>query len=275
MKQLGLMGYPLSHSFSKRYFTEKFEKEGLSNDWHYELFSKEKASDLLEILRGYPNLVGLNVTIPHKETIMPFMNELDITAQEVGAVNCIKITYHNGKPHLKGYNTDYYGFQKSLIGLLESGESDTELSSPVCYAQKFVDNTVNDVDNRLKALILGTGGAAKAVAYALKNLNIPYKYVSRQAVEGGLTYADLTVEIIETYRLLINTSPLGMLPNIESYPQIPYEGIGYQHFLYDLVYNPETTAFMKKGLERGAKVKSGLDMLYFQAEKGWEIWNQK
>ena len=270
MKQLGLIGFPLSHSFSKRYFNEKFEKEGLANDWHYELFSIEKAGQLLEILRGYPNLVGINVTIPHKETVMPFMDELDETAQAVGAVNCIKITYPNGKPYLKGYNTDYYGFQKSLLGLLENDNNEAELASPVCYAHEFQDN--NNLES-LKALILGTGGAAKAVAYALKNLNIPYKYVSRKEVENGLTYEDLTEKLISEYRLLINTTPLGMSPNTEESPKIPYQGIGYQHFMYDLVYNPEITTFMKQGLERGAKAKSGLDMLYFQAEKGWKIWN--
>lgn len=269
MKQLGLIGFPLSHSFSKRYFKEKFEKEGLADAWDYELFSIEKVDELLDLLRGYPNLVGMNVTIPHKETVMPFMDELDETAQAVGAVNCIKITYPYGKPYLKGYNTDYYGFQKSLLELLENDNNDIELASPVCYAQEFENNTIES----LKALILGTGGAAKAVAYALKNLNIPYKYVSRKAVENGLTYDDLTENLISQYRLLINTTPLGMSPNTEGCPSIPYEGIGNHHFMYDLVYNPEITTFMKRGLERGAKAKSGLDMLYFQAEKGWEIWN--
>jgi shikimate dehydrogenase len=269
MKQLGLIGFPLSHSFSKRYFTEKFEKEGLANDWHYELFSIEKVDKFPDILRGYPNLVGMNVTIPHKENIMPFMDELDETAQAVGAVNCIKITYPDGKPHLKGFNTDYYGFQKSLLGLLAIEDKDAELSSPVCYAHEFYD----DPSLSIKALILGTGGAAKAVAYALKNLNIPYKYVSRKAFENGLTYDDLTEELVSEYRLLVNTTPLGMSPNTEGFPKIPYKGVGNQHFMYDLVYNPEITAFLKQGLERGAKAKSGLDMLYFQAEKGWEIWN--
>jgi shikimate dehydrogenase len=277
MKQLGLIGFPLTHSFSKRYFNEKFEKEGLAHDWYYELFSIENVRELPEILskgltseRG-GNFVGMNVTIPHKESVLPFMDELDETAQAVGAVNCIKISYPNSKPYLKGFNTDYYGFQKSLLGLLEQKNKDVvELSSPVCYAQEFQDNNLKN----LKALILGTGGAAKAVAYALKNLNIPYKYVSRKAFENGFTYIDLTEQLISEYHLLINTTPLGMSPNTEGCPDIPYEGIGNQHFMYDLVYNPEVTTFMKRGLEKGAKAKSGLDMLYFQAEKGWEIWNQ-
>jgi shikimate dehydrogenase len=261
MKKLGLIGFPLSHSFSKRYFNEKFAKEGLAHAWYYELFAIEKAEKMLEILRG-ENFVGMNVTIPYKETIIPFMHELDETAQAVGAVNCIKISYPNGKPYLKGYNTDYYGFQKSLLGLLEVKDNDKEGS----YAHELQPN--------FKALILGTGGAAKAVAYALKQLNIPYKYVSRKVVEKGLTYDDLTESVIAEYSLLINTTPLGMTPNTEGCPNIAYEGISNQHFMYDLVYNPEITAFMKRGLEKNAKAKSGLDMLYFQAEKGWEIWNQ-
>jgi shikimate dehydrogenase len=260
---LGLIGYPLTHSFSKKYFTQKFENEGLTHAWAYELWSIDSIEKLSEILsgneiltssglRGYPNLVGLNVTIPYKESVLPYIHELDITAQEIGAVNCIKITIQNGKQHLKGYNTDYYGFQKSLLGLLPEGDI----------------SVLN-----LKALILGTGGAAKAVAYALKTLDIPYQYVSRKALDNGLSYEELTPSIIHEHRLIINTTPLGMTPNTEGYPPFPYEGIGNQHFMYDLVYNPETTAFMKRGIVQGAKAKSGLDMLYFQAEKGWEIWN--
>ncbi len=249
---LGLIGYPLTHSFSKKYFTQKFENEGLAHAWAYELWSIGSIEKLTEILRGYPNLIGLNVTIPYKESVMPYVHELDIMAKEVGAVNCIKITTKNGKQYLKGYNTDYYGFQKSLLGLLPEGDI----------------SILN-----LEALILGTGGAAKAVAYALKMLDIPYKYVSRKAMDNGLSYAELTADIINAHRLIINTTPLGMSPNTEGYPLLPYEGIGNQHFLYDLVYNPEMTAFMKRGIAQGAKAKSGLDMLYFQAEKGWEIWN--
>jgi shikimate dehydrogenase len=249
---LGLIGFPLTHSFSKKYFTQKFENEGLTHAWAYELWSIDNIEKLPEILRGYPQLIGLNVTIPYKESVMPHIQTFDITAQEVGAVNCIKITTQNGKQHLKGYNTDYYGFQKSLLGLLPEGDI----------------SVLN-----LKALILGTGGAAKAVAYALKTLNIPYQYVSRNAIKNGFSYDALTADIINDHRLIINTSPLGMSPNTEGYPPLPYEGIGNQHFMYDLVYNPETTTFMKRGTAQGAKAKSGLDMLYFQAEKGWEIWN--
>ena len=248
MKLLGLIGYPLSHSFSKKYFTQKFENEGLTAYWQYELYSIESITQLPDLLREHPALVGLNVTIPHKENVLSYIDEMDETALEVGAVNCIKIV--NGK--LRGYNTDYFGFQKSLLGLL----NDEHKKRP------------------LKALILGTGGAAKAVAYALKDLKIPYQYVSRKPIEGGLTYSDISKDVIESHHLIINTSPLGMTPHTEGYPEIPYQYMTDQHFLYDLVYNPEITTFMKKGAEYGAHTKSGLDMLYFQAEKGWEIWNQ-
>lgn len=247
MKLLGLIGYPLSHSFSKKYFSDKFTQEGLSNDWQYELFPIPDIQELPQLLASYPHLVGLNVTIPYKEEVLPFIHKMDITAQEVGAVNCIKIVENQ----LIGYNTDYYGFQKSLLGLLE-----------------------NEHQKRpLKALILGTGGAAKAVAYALKDLDIPYLYVSRKASSQGITYNDVNSACIQEHSLIINTTPLGMSPHTEGCPDMPYHLLTDTHFLYDLVYNPEVTTFLQKGLEQGSKIKSGLDMLYFQAEKGWEIWN--
>ncbi len=254
MKLLGLIGYPLSHSFSKKYFTQKFENEGLTHDWEYELFPIESIEQLPKLLRGHPNLVGLNVTIPYKEDVMNWLDELDETAEAIGAVNCIKII--DGK--LKGYNTDYYGFQKSLLGLLSlrhQGES------------------LDEGSLNMKALILGTGGSAKAVAYALKELKIPYQYVSRHKSAHGFTYADLDKAIMSSHQLIVNCTPLGMSPNTEGCPPIPYECLDNQHFMYDLIYNPEESTFLKKGKERGANVKSGLDMLYFQAEKGWKIWN--
>ncbi len=255
MKLLGLIGYPLSHSFSKKYFTQKFENEGLTHDWKYELFPIESIQQLPDLLRGYPNLIGLNVTIPYKEDVMFWLDELDETAETIGAVNCIKID--NGK--LKGYNTDYYGFQKSLLGLI----------SPLLSQMGSLDGG----NSNIKALILGTGGSAKAVAYALKELKIPYQYVSRHKSAHGLTYTDLNETTMASHQLIVNCTPLGMSPNTEGYPSIPYECLGNQHFMYDLIYNPEETTFLKRGKEQGAKVKSGLDMLYFQAEKGWEIWN--
>jgi shikimate dehydrogenase len=256
MKLLGLIGYPLSHSFSKKYFTQKFEREGLTQDWQYELFPIETIEKFPELIQTYsssnsdsqPYLVGLNVTIPYKEAVMPFLDDLHETAKDVGAVNCIK--FSEGK--LIGYNTDYFGFQKSLLGLLEG------------------DHLKGD----LKALILGTGGSAKAVAYALKDLNIPYQYVSRKLSENGLTYDELNTSILKTHRLIINTTPLGMSPHTEGCPSIPYESLNETFFLYDLVYNPELTTFLKNGKSQGAKVKNGLDMLHFQAEKGWAIWTE-
>lgn len=257
MKLLGLIGYPLSHSFSKKYFTQKFEQEGLAQDWQYELFPIETIDKIVTLIQKYSSgspespshltLVGLNVTIPYKEAVIPYVDILDKTAKEIGAVNCIKIV--EGKKI--GFNTDYYGFQKSLLGLIGSTYQ----------------------DKSLKALILGTGGSAKAVAYALQDLGIPYQYVSRSKQDNGLTYGQLDAEIIGSHKLIINTTPLGMTPHTEGCPPISYDSLDSDYYLYDLVYNPETTTFMKKGFERGAKVKSGLDMLYFQAEKGWEIWN--
>ncbi len=258
MKLLGLIGYPLSHSFSKKYFTQKFEKEGLTKDWQYELFPIETIEKLPELIQTYTTtpdspegqryFAGLNVTIPYKESVIPFLDTLHETAQEIGAVNCIK--FNDRK--LIGYNTDYYGFQKSLLELLNGAH----------------------LKDDLKALILGTGGSAKAVAYALKELKIPYVYISRKAQEKSLTYDDLNDSILQTHHLIVNTTPLGMSPHTEGCPPIPYKSIDNEFFMYDLVYNPEVTTFMKKGMAQGAKVKNGLDMLHFQAEKGWEIWNE-
>ena len=274
MKLLGLIGYPLSHSFSKKYFTQKFENEGLTHDWQYELFPIESINQLPDLLRGHPNLVGLNVTIPYKEDVMYWLDELDETAEAIGAVNCIKIV--NGK--LNGYNTDYYGFQKSLLspprpqrGSLDVVHSEIEMEDNIEITDSLF-GCGRGLD--IKALILGTGGSAKAVAYALKKLKIPYQYVSRHKSAHGFTYADLDKSIMASHQLIVNCTPLGMSPNTEGCPPIPYEYLDNQHFMYDLIYNPEESTFLKKGKERGAKVKSGLDMLHFQAEKGWEIWNE-
>ena len=269
MKLLGLIGYPLSHSFSKKYFTQKFENEGLTHDWEYELFPIESIERLPDLLRGYPNLVGLNVTIPYKEDVMYWLDELDETAEAIGAVNCIQIV--NGK--LKGYNTDYYGFQKSLLGLIspprpQGGSLDNNSGSPFGGEGGMDEESLN-----IKALILGTGGSAKAVAFALKELKIPYQYVSRSQSAHGLTYSDLNEAIMASHQLIVNCTPLGMSPNTEGCPSIPYECLDNQHFMYDLIYNPTETTFLKRGKEQGASVKNGLDMLHFQAEKGWGIWN--
>lgn len=243
MNQYGLIGYPLSHSFSKKYFSEKFEVEGIENH-SYSLFPLEKIDDLHFLLQSSPDLKGLNVTIPYKEDVLAFLDEIDDASAKIGAVNTIKIV--DGK--LKGYNTDVYGFEIALL--------------------KLIDKT--KIDN---ALILGTGGAAKACAYILKKLEIPFKYVSRTKKSEQFTYTELSKEVIEKHQLIINTTPLGTFPNIHSYPNIPYNNLTAKHYLYDLVYNPEESQFLKRGKEQGAAMKNGLEMLYLQAEKAWEIWN--
>ena len=252
MKLLALIGYPLGHSFSKPYFNKKFAELGLSDAWYYDAFPIENIEKFVDLLRGYPELVGLNVTIPYKQTVMQYVDKLDETAAEIGAVNCIRI--ESGV--LTGYNTDAYGFEQSLLGLINAPD--------LAHFQAL----------NLKALILGTGGSSKAVAYVLKKLNIPFQYVSRTRSATSLAYDDIDETTIATHRLIVNCSPLGMSPNTEGCPQLPYESIDNQHFLYDLVYNPEVTTFLKRGLAQGAKVKNGLDMLHFQAERGWEIWNR-
>lgn len=258
MKKYGLIGYPLSHSFSKKYFTEKFLKEGLENH-EYELYPLPNLSDLPELINGIPDLCGLNVTVPHKIGVMFYLDKVDPAAKEIDAVNCIKIV--NRQPveaffsgelssmqmSLEGYNTDAYAFEESLKPLLKK--------------------------HHQKALILGTGGASRAVAYVLKKLGISFKKVSRRAAAKQLTYKKLDAEIMSEYTLIINTSPLGTAPNISECPDIPYEYLSSKHLLYDLVYNPLETEFLKRGKERGAAIKNGLEMLHLQAEKSWDIWN--
>ena len=244
MKLYGLIGYPLSHSFSKKYFTEKFKKEGIS-DCNYELFELQDLAGFPQLLQSQPDLCGLNVTIPHKQAIIPFLNELDTSAQKIGAVNVIKILA-NGTT--KGFNSDYYGFKNSLAAWLNG--------------------------KKIKAaLVLGTGGASKAVQVALQELGIDFQLVSRNSDANLLAYTDLTEALLASHPLLINTTPLGMYPETHTAPEIPYHLLSEHHFLYDLVYNPEVTEFMKRGSHRGASVKNGLEMLIGQAEKAWQIWN--
>lgn len=245
MNLYGLIGYPLSHSFSKKYFSEKFEKEGIT-DSKYELFEIETI-DLLEkvIQTNKDQLKGFNITIPHKEAVIPFLDEIDDAAKRIGAINVVKVLPNR---KLKGYNSDYYGFLESLKKM------------------------VGDLTNK-KALILGTGGASKAVRAALEDSHVEFQYVSRKASKKNLSYDELTPDIISDYQLIINTTPLGMFPNVDKAPDLPYEAISAKHFLFDLVYNPLETKFMKLGKMRGASVKNGLEMLELQAEKAWEIWN--
>jgi len=246
MRTFGLIGYPLTHSFSKKYFTDQFEREGTA-DCKYELFSLESITGLVPLLAQEATLSGLNVTIPHKVNVLPYLNELDDAAAKIGAVNCIAIKSVNNKPYLKGYNTDAFGFSESLKPLLKA--------------------------HHTKALILGNGGAAKAVKYVLGQLGITFELVVRTAVEGAITYEEVTAELISTHQLIINTTPLGMYPDITAAPSIPYELLTGAHIAYDLIYNPEETAFLQKAKARGAVIKNGMEMLHLQADRSWEIWN--
>jgi shikimate dehydrogenase len=249
VKTYGLIGYPLSHSFSKKYFTEKFEKENIKG-CKYELFPLENMEAFTELLQQQPDIVGLNVTIPYKNRILPFLDALDESAAAVGAVNTIKI--ENGRRI--GFNTDTIGFKHSL--------------------QPIVDAKYGTGTNALpKALVLGTGGAAQAVLFVLKSMNIAAQTVSRKRGTNTISYEDLTPAVMSAHKLIINTTPLGMSPQTETFPEIPYDLLTQAHFLYDLVYNPEKTTFLKKGEQQGAGIKNGLEMLYLQAEAAWEIWN--
>jgi shikimate dehydrogenase len=244
MKKFGLIGYPLKNSFSENYFNSKFLSLGLM-DHEYQNFSIEHIEQLQEILLSEPYLAGFNVTIPHKENIIPFLDDLDASAQEVGAVNCVKKV---GKT-LIGYNTDVYGFEKSLLPLV-------------------------DKNKQIQALILGTGGAAKAVAYVLQKNGIKYVQVSRNPAFGKLTYAQINPETIATYSLIINCTPLGMFPLINESPNIPYQLLTPNHIAYDLIYLPVETQFLQRCKQQGAATKNGLEMLHLQAEKSWEIWKR-
>lgn len=243
MRVFGLIGNPLGHSFSKKYFTEKFEKEGISGS-RYELFPLASITELTALLATHPELAGLNVTIPYKKEVIPFLTSNEIPAG-LHACNCIRI---NGD-QLIGYNTDVTGFEKSLLPLL---------------------TPLHD-----KALVLGTGGAAESVLFVLRKLNIPAVVVSRRLQNGAsFTYDQLTPEIIDTHRLIINTTPLGTYPAVNACPDLPYQHIGADHLLYDLVYNPAKTLFLQKGEEQGASIKNGEEMLIVQAEESWAIWNR-
>jgi shikimate dehydrogenase len=242
MRLYGLIGYPLSHSFSKKYFTEKFVREGIPG-CRYELFPLSDINELPGLLESEGKLGGLNVTIPYKQRVIPFLHDRDPVVESTGACNCIRIRDRR----LQGFNTDVTGFEVSLLHLLRK-EHD-------------------------RALVLGTGGAAQAVHHVLGRLGIPFLQVSRRASEGVMDYASLTNELVAGHPLIINTTPRGMYPNVEECPDIPYEAIGPGHYLFDLVYNPERTLFMEKGMERGATTANGADMLRIQAEESWRIWN--
>lgn len=242
MRLYGLIGYPLSHSFSKKYFTEKFESEKLY-DHRYENFPIVSIDKLKMVLDLHLELKGLNVTIPYKEQVIPFLYSSSYVVEKTGACNCIKIM--DGK--LLGHNTDVIAFEYSLKKELKPRHQ--------------------------KALILGSGGVSKAVAFVLKKMGIDYKIVSRKASEDHLTWDQITTLMIREHLLIINTTPLGMYPKVSEFPLLPYESVTSDHFLFDMVYNPDKTLFLKKGEEKGAEIKNGYEMLIIQAEESWRIWN--
>lgn len=244
-KVFGLLGKNISYSFSRGYFTEKFEKLNLTKNT-YVNFDIQKIQDFPAIIKDTQNLGGINVTIPYKEEVIPFLDKLDETAKNIGAVNTIKFTKSG---NLKGYNSDVVGFENSIKPLLKK--------------------------HHKNALILGTGGASKAIAYALNKNNIKFKFVSRKP-EGNteISYESLTKETLQKYTVIINCTPLGTFPAIEKHPNIPYQFITENHLLFDLIYNPEISTFLSKGKEKGATIKNGYEMLQLQAEESWRIWNE-
>ena len=244
MRQFGLIGYPLGHSFSKKYFSEKFAAENI--DAAYELYPLENIGLFTELINNQ-KLSGLNVTITYKEQVIPFLHEIDDTAREIGAVNVIKFIETDNKTLLKGYNSDTLGFSRSIAPMLQKQHTG--------------------------ALILGTGGASKAIEYSLRKLGLSTTYGSRKSTENTLSYKDLTPEIIQKHKVIVNCTPLGMEPANDTFPDIPYGAIGTDHLLYDIVYKPAETVFMQKGRAQGATVINGLEMLYGQAEAAWKIWN--
>ena len=243
MTTYGLIGYPLGHSFSRRFFTEKFANEGRDAQYlNFEIPSIEMVPD---IIKSNPNLQGLNVTIPYKQLIMQYLDEISPEAQAIGAVNVVKI---DALRKLTGYNSDVIGFVNSIKPLLKP--------------------------HHKKALILGTGGASKAIHYGLtKKLGIETMFVSRQSREGMITYEDITPSLLKEYEVIVNCTPSGMFPHNDECPALPYEAMNEAHLLYDLVYNPEETLFMKKGIAMGATAKNGLEMLHLQALASWDFWN--
>lgn len=245
-KIYGLIGYPLTHSFSQRYFNQKFEAEGINA--RYLNFELPDIGDLMEVVSEYPNLSGLNVTIPYKEQVIQYLDEMDEDAEKIGAVNVIKFIRAKGELKFKGYNSDIIGFSDSMVPLLN--------------------------ERRTKALVLGTGGASKAVVRGLENLGVTPTLVSRTPRKGVITYSDLTPEIMSDNLIIVNTTPLGMYPHVDECPDIPYDCLTKEHLCYDLLYNPDVTLFMRKASEHGAEVKNGLEMLLLQAFAAWNIWNE-
>lgn len=250
MKTYGLIGYPLAHSFSSEFFNQKFQREGLHAE--YLDFEIEDVAEVRRVVLSNPHLRGLNVTIPHKEAILPFLDEITPEAKAIGAVNTIRVERSPDNRHdyrLVGHNTDHVGFMESIAPL------------------------INPIKHR-NALVLGTGGASKAVTHALTNLGMGWKLVSRTRAEDRLGYDELSSEALNRYTVIINATPVGTFPNVKQCPPIPYDCLTTDHLLYDLVYNPEETLFLKKGKERGASVKNGREMLERQALAAWDFWNE-
>ena len=248
MRQYGLIGFPLSHSFSKKFFTQYFAERSI--DAEYLNFEISDISMLPDILKEHTNLAGFNVTIPYKEAIIPYLDSCDAKASAIKAVNTVKIDRTGGNISLKGFNTDLIGFRNSILPLLKP--------------------------HHKKALVLGTGGASKAVVATLNNLSISTQLVSREAKAGiSISYNQLTEEIMQEYTVVVNTTPLGTYPKTETFPDIPYEFLTDKHLLFDLVYNPAVTQFLQKGADRGAATKNGSDMLELQALAAWEIWTEE
>ena len=247
MKTYGLIGYPLGHSFSRGYFTDFFSREGI--DATYKNFELPHIEALAEVLQAEGTLQGFNVTIPYKQQVFAFLDELSDAARAIGAVNVVKVTRHNEGLHLKGYNTDYIGFTDSIRPHLKP--------------------------HHTHALILGTGGASKAVDYALRQLGLKTQYVSRTAREGLITYEELTPELMAQYTVIVNTTPLGMHPKVDECPPLDYALLTPQHLLYDVVYNPAKTLFLQRGEEAGAATCNGMDMLIGQAKAAWRIWTEE
>ena len=248
MEKYGLIGYPLGHSFSISYFNQKFQDEGI--DAVYENFEIPTIDTLPEILDSNPNLRGLNVTIPYKEKVIPFLDTVSPEARAIGAVNVIRITHDGNKIKLKGFNSDVIGFTQSIEPMLD---------------KKW----------HKKALILGTGGASKAIDYGLRNLGLETVFVSRYERPGTIQYASITPDVVQEYNVIINCTPIGMYPKTEECPPLPYEAMDQHTILYDLIYNPDETLFMKLGAEHGAQTKNGLEMLLLQAFASWEFWHGK
>lgn len=247
MDKYGLIGYPLGHSFSISYFNEKFANEGINAQ--YINFEIPSIDNFLEVIESNPELKGLNVTIPYKEQVIEYLDLLSPEAKAIGAVNVIKISHKGEKTILKGYNSDVIGFTRSIEPLLER--------------------------HHKKALILGTGGASKAVNYGLKSLGLETLFVSRTKKEGVITYDEVTPEIIREYNVIINCTPLGMYPKVETCPPLPYEAMDSHNLLYDLLYNPDETLFMENGRKQRAVVKNGLEMLLLQAFASWQFWHEE